>query len=62
MQVVVVAGEVIRRYAPGGGMEEEREPQERHPHGASFAPPGAAGGPPAPAPQLGPACCLSAGA
>ncbi|EFN57084.1 hypothetical protein CHLNCDRAFT_143861 [Chlorella variabilis] len=32
-EVVVVAGEVIRRYAPGGGMEEEREPQERHPHG-----------------------------
>lgn len=33
-QVVVVQGEVIRRYAAGGGMSEEHQPQERHPQGA----------------------------
>jgi len=32
LQVVVVAGEVIRRYA-SGTMTEEQEPQERHPQG-----------------------------
>lgn len=32
LQVVIVAGEVIRRYAPGT-MTEEQAPQERHPLG-----------------------------
>ena len=33
LQVVIVAGEVIRRYGAAGSMSEEREPQERHPQG-----------------------------
>lgn len=32
-EVTVVNGEVIRRYGAGGSMEEEQEPQERHPQG-----------------------------
>ncbi len=33
-QLVVVAGEVIRRYGAGGDMAEERAPEGRHPAGA----------------------------
>ncbi len=32
LQITVVAGEVIRRYA-SGAMTEEQEPQDRHPQG-----------------------------
>ena len=37
VQVVIVAGEVIRRYG-AGSMSEEQEPQERHPQGEPALP------------------------